>query len=59
MVKKGILFMLLGGVHKTTKDHTSLRGDLNILLIGDPINSKINIFKICFRFNATCCLYIW
>jgi hypothetical protein len=29
-VKKGILLMLLGGVHKTTHDGIKLRGDINV-----------------------------
>jgi len=45
LVKKGILFMILGGVHKVTKDRTSLRGDINVLLIGDPSTAKSQFLK--------------
>ena len=29
-VKRGVLLMLFGGVHKKTKEGISLRGDLNV-----------------------------
>jgi DNA replication licensing factor MCM6 len=35
-VEKGILLMLLGGVHKTTSDGIKLRGVINVCVVGDP-----------------------
>ena len=44
-VKKGILLMLLGGVHKTTADGIKLRGDINCCIIGDPSTAKSQFLK--------------
>lgn len=44
-VKKGILLMLLGGVHKTTADGIKLRGDINVCVIGDPSTAKSQFLK--------------
>ncbi|CAF0897763.1 unnamed protein product [Brachionus calyciflorus] len=39
-IKKGILLMLFGGVPKRTLEGTSLRGDINICIVGDPSTAK-------------------
>ena len=44
-VKKGILLLLLGGVHKTTPDGIKLRGDVNVCVIGDPSTAKSQFLK--------------
>lgn len=45
-VKKGILLMLLGGIHKTTlQDGIRLRGDINLCVIGDPSTAKSQFLK--------------
>ena len=44
-VKKGILLMLLGGVHKTTMEGIKLRGDLNVCIVGDPSVAKSQFLK--------------
>jgi DNA replication licensing factor MCM6 len=44
-VKKGILLMLLGGVHKTTSDGIKLRGDINCCIVGDPSTAKSQFLK--------------
>ena len=41
-IKKGILLMLFGGVPKKTLEGTSLRGDINICIVGDPSTAKSN-----------------
>jgi DNA replicative helicase MCM subunit Mcm2 (Cdc46/Mcm family) len=48
-VKKGVLLQLLGGVHKTTRTQTNLRGDINVCIVGDPATSKSQ-FLVCSRF---------
>ena len=35
-VKKALAFQLFGGVKKTRSDGTSMRGDIHVLLVGDP-----------------------
>ena len=32
-IRKGILLMLFGGVHKTTKEGIKLRGDINVCIV--------------------------
>ncbi len=45
-IKEGLLLMLLGGVHKTTPEGTnSLRGDINVCIVGDPGMSKSQFLK--------------
>ncbi|MAG39818.1 AAA family ATPase [Candidatus Pacearchaeota archaeon] len=35
-VKKALAFQLFGGVKKTRSDGTAMRGDIHVLLVGDP-----------------------
>ncbi|XP_046883685.1 MCM6 minichromosome maintenance deficient 6, like [Hypomesus transpacificus] len=44
-IKRGILLMLFGGVGKTTMEGTSLRGDVNVCIVGDPSTSKSQFLK--------------
>jgi hypothetical protein len=58
-IKRGILLMLFGGVHKTTPEGISLRfillqpptypppprGDINVCIIGDPSTAKSQFLK--------------
>jgi DNA replication licensing factor MCM6 len=44
-VKRGILLLLFGGVHKTTAEGISLRGDLNVCIVGDPSCAKSQFLK--------------
>lgn len=44
-IKKGILLMLFGGVHKKTREGISLRGDINICVVGDPSTAKSQFLK--------------
>eukprot|EP00980_Cylindrotheca_fusiformis_P031785 scaffold26966_cov201-Cylindrotheca_fusiformis.AAC.3 len=56
-VKKGILLMLLGGVHKTTADRIKLRGDINVCVIGDPSTAKSQFLKYVHSFLPNRAVY--
>merc|ERR1719471_1521413 len=50
-VKRGIMLMLFGGVPKTTPSGTTLRGDINVCVVGDPSTAKSQFLKMVSDFS--------
>eukprot|EP00045_Choanoeca_perplexa_P012618 m.138593 g.138593 ORF g.138593 m.138593 type:complete len:810 (-) comp16076_c0_seq2:268-2697(-) len=49
-VKRGVLLMLFGGVHKKTREGINLRGDINVCVVGDPSTAKSQFLKYVVEF---------
>lgn len=55
-IKKSIACLMFGGSRKTLPDNTRLRGDINVLLLGDPSCGKSQFLKFV-KQVAPICVY--
>ena len=51
-IKRAILLMLMGGVHKSTHEGINLRGDINVCIVGDPSCAKSQFLKYATLFTS-------
>ena len=56
-IKKSVACLLMGGSKKVLPDDMRLRGDINVLLLGDPGTAKSQLLKFVDKVREYTSLY--
>ena len=57
-IKKAVVSLLFGGSKKILPDGARLRGDINVLLLGDPGTAKSQLLKFVEKVSGYLCCHL-